>query len=127
MTVNPSELDFGNLDDLVELLKDAGIRSVDTDESKINAPGVWIRLDTIRQTQLTGLTLGLTLFLVVGDTDKRRALKGLQDLWNEVIPVLAAIGGPTGPTTRAGLILPGSTTPLPALAVPLDLLTINEE
>lgn len=121
------DLNLDDLDDLVALVKAAGVRSVELDPAKVNAPGVWVRFDGIATGTLSGLTLRTTLFLVVPEQDRKRAGKALQELFNKVVPVLRTIGGPSGDTTPAGLALPPSQTPLPALAVPMDLLTINEE
>lgn len=123
-----TDLNFADLDELAQLLVEVdGVRSANVDETKVQTPGVWIRVDGISLDTLAGLTIKTTLFLIVSERDRPRALVELQTLFNKVMPVLRNIGGPTGDTTTAGVVLPGSQTPLPALAVPLDLLTTQEE
>jgi hypothetical protein len=119
----PTDLDFTNLDDLAQMLTEAGVRSVSTDPAKVNTPGVWIKVDGIGDNLLAGVTIRTTLYLIVPDQDVRRALTALAAMYNTVYPVLRSVGGPTGPIRTTGLVLPNSQTPLPALAAPLDLLT----
>lgn len=123
-----TDLDFSNLEDLATLLTAAGVRSVTTDPAKVNTPGVYVKVEGIGDNLLAGVTIQTTLYLVVADQDIRRALDALATLYNLVYPVLHGIGGPTGPIRTTGLALPNASTPLPSLAVPLDLLTTpNEE
>lgn len=104
------------------------IRSVSTDPAEVQLPGVWIRFDGLEENILAGLTVKLTLHLIVANAGGfARVLAGLAELRNLVKPVLTTYGGPNGPTTRTAVILPSSTQPMPALAVPLDLLTTQPE
>lgn len=122
-----AELDFSNLATLAGVLTAAGIRSADTDPAKVQAPGVWIRFDGVELDNLAGVTILATLHLVAPASTFTTVQTQLADLFNQVIPALAAIGEqPAGTTRPAGVVLPGSTTPLPALAVPLELLTTKE-
>lgn len=122
------DLDFANLDQLTQLIKDAGVSSVSTDASEVRTPGVWIRLVSIPPGTLAGLTLRLTVNVVVANsTTRTRTESALADLFNQVMPVITEVGGPSGDITPIGLVLPGSQTPLPCLSIPLDLLTTNQE
>lgn len=122
-----------DITDLAAAIKAAApelIRSASVNPDEVQVPGVWIRFDGIEDTTLGGgLTLNLTLHLIVPNAGGfARVLAQLAELRNAVKPVVAGFGGPSGPTTRTGVILPAnSTTPLPALAVPLALLTEQNE
>lgn len=118
-----TDLDFTNIDDLADMLKAAGVRSVTTDPGKVNTPGVFVKVEGLGDNLLAGVTIRTTLYLVVQDKDVRRALTALADLYNLVYPVLHQLGGPNGEIRTTGLVLPNGQTPLPSLAVPLDLLT----
>lgn len=117
-------LSFADLDALAQILRNGGVGSVSVDAAEVNVPGVWIRFDGVGE-RLAGLTLNTTLYLMVGDQDPRRALDALAALYNQVAVALRPIGGPAGPATRAGVVATPGTIPLPALAVPFDLLTTN--
>lgn len=121
--MSTQDLDFGNLDELAGLLTAAGVRSASTNPAEITTPGVWIRFDGVSLDRLAGCTIKLTLHLIVGDAEPRIVMPELAALFNQVRPVLNDLGGPAGDTTRVGVVLPNSTKPLPALAVPLDLIT----
>lgn len=119
-----------DLDELVDALKGADpsgeiIRSVSIDPDELQLPGVWVRFDGLTDNLLAGVTVNLTLFLIVPNAGGiKRVLAALAGLRNTVLPVVRTYGGPNGPTTRSSVLLPGTTpTPMPALAVPLDLLT----
>lgn len=123
------DLNFDDLDALIALLKAADpghelIRSVSVDPSEVNVPGIWVAVEGIGPHTFAGVTIRTTLYLIVPDGDIRRVLTKLADMFNLVRP---ALPGPHDPATRAGVVLPSSTTPLPALAVPFNLLTTNEE
>jgi hypothetical protein len=127
--VATDDLNVADLDELVELLKatdPAGetIRSVSLDPSEVNVPGIWVSLTGVGPHTLAGVTISLTLYLIVEDAGFARTLGRLADLYNLVRP---ALPGPPGVATRSGVVLPGSTTPMPALAVPFDMLTTNPE
>lgn len=119
-TFNPADLDA-----LAAVLVAGGVTSVSVDAAEVNVPGVWIRFDGVAETQLAGLTVNTTLFLIVGDGDSRQVLTRLAALYNQVAVALRPLGGSAGPATRAGVVQAAGTIPLPALAVPFDLLTTN--
>lgn len=126
------DLNPADLDELVTALKAAGtpeqIRSVSLDSDRLQLPGVWVRFDGLRENVLAGLTVRVTLHLIVPAAGGlRRQLAALAELRNVVAPVVKSYGGPSGDTTRVGVILPAGPPALPALAVPLDLLTSQEE
>lgn len=104
------------------------IRTVSLNPDEVQLPGVWVRFDGLEENVLAGLTVKLTLHLIVANAGGfSRVLAGLADLRNLVKPVLTTFGGPSGPTARTSVLLPGNTAPMPALAVPLDLLTTQPE
>lgn len=123
-------LSFADLPELEQLLAaPAGVRSASTDPEKVNAPGVWIRVDGVGFDRLgPQQTTHLTLHLVVGDkSTHQRALNALASLYAAVAPVLDTLGGPAERDySLVGLVLPGSSAKLPCLAVPFDLLTTTE-
>lgn len=116
-----------DLDDVAASLKAIeGVNSADTDPSKVQTPGVWIRFDGLGAGTLAGLAVKVTLHAVVASTgDRRRDLGAVATLHNLIKPVVESLGGPSGVITPTGLILPGSATPLPCLQVPVDLMTTN--
>lgn len=125
---NPADVD----ELLALLVEQTSLRSASTDPSKLGAlPGCWARIDALRYENLAGLTVALTLHLIVGEQEVGRALAALAPLLNELVPVLNRSdlelgGGPTGDVRVVRVPLPGSTTGLPALAVPFDLNTTQE-
>lgn len=121
-----TDLNPADLAQLVTELVATGVRSVSFDPAEVNTPGVWLRLDGVSFSQLAGLGVKLTAFPVVGDTDPTRAVTELAGLLNQIAPVVLKYGGPTSDVLTTGLLLPGSQKALPALAVPLQLLTTQE-
>lgn len=126
------DLNPADLAELVTALKAAGtpeqIRSVSLDPDKVQLPGIWVRFDGVRENSLAGLTVRTTVFLIVPAAGGiSRQLAALAELRNVVAPVIKSYGGPNGDTTRTGVILPSGPAALPSLAVPLDLLTSQEE
>lgn len=110
------------LDGLVQLVRDAGVKC-DMDASKLNLPGAWLALDTVRTANVKGdLQLGCLLFLVSHDTDQRRAIGVLGDLFRKVSTVLT----PDGPVQTQGVVMPDNPTPMPGLRVPVNLYTGSE-
>ena len=123
---NPADLD--ELVDALGALDPVVVRSVSLNPDEVNLPGIWIRFDGLNDNVLAGLTVRLTLHLIVGNGGGfARVLAALADMRNLVKPVVAGYGGPTGPTARTSVILSAGTQPMPALAIPLDLLTSQEE
>jgi hypothetical protein len=123
-----------DLDELTAAIKGADptgelIRSASLNPDEVQVPGVWVRFDGLAYDVLAGLTVKLTLHLIVPNAGGfARVLGKLAELHNLVKPVVAGYGGPSGNTTRTGVLLPGnSSNPMPALAIPLDLLTDQEE
>lgn len=107
------------LEELVDVLGSVGVQAV-LDPAELNPPGAWIALDTVDRFTVGGrLELGCRVFLIAPDTDPRRAFAVLADLFNRTGQVLT----PDGQTVSQGVVLPGDPTPLPALAVPVNLYT----
>lgn len=113
-------LDLTVPEQLAQLLRGAGVRAA-ADPADVNTPGVWVTLD-----QALPLTVGddwdhqLVLYLVVPEAPYSMALKGLQELYQDV----AAAGvTPDGPVQPWALVLPGSPAQLPALRVPVTYTT----
>lgn len=120
-----SALDFGNLDELATLLKSGGVRSVSADPARVNTPGVWINPKTVRLDLLDGCVIPLDLVCVVASSEYRTSSKALADLFNQVVDALHAggLGGPEVDAVIGSVLLPGSTSPLPCISIPLDLHT----
>lgn len=118
------EFTFAPVDALVTALVAAGVRST-VDPSDLNTPGAWVTVEGIQAANLAGThRLLCAVYLVAGDQDYRRAMTALADLYNLAIPGVLL---PDGPVVPQGVILPGDTTPLPALRVPVHLFTTTEE
>lgn len=117
-----SDLTTAPLTGLLELLKGAEVFS-SMDPAKVNLPGGWLALDEVRVHNLRGqLQLRCSLFLISGDKDALRAIGVLTDLYNKARTVLT----PDGPVVTQGVVMPESPTPLPALRVPINLITETE-
>jgi hypothetical protein len=122
-----------DIDELLAAVKAADptgelIRTVSLNPDEVQLPGVWVRFDGLDDNLLAGLTVKLTLHLIVPNAGGfSRVLGKLAELRNIVKPVIAVYGGPNGPTSRTSVILSTNTQPMPALAIPLDLLTTQEE
>lgn len=113
-------LSFEPVQQLVQLLRGAGVRA-DTDPAKLNLPGAWVTVEDIRPLTLGGqLQLAAVVYLIVGDTDYSRAYTQLAALYNKVVPGQLT---PDGPVIAQGVVMPGNPTPLPALRVPVNLIT----
>lgn len=121
----PDDFNPADLEAVLDILRTAPDPiPADLDPAKVRAPGVWLRLDGFTPDSLHGLTINTTLHPVVGEADRTRATTAVADLFNRVKAKLRAAGLEVyGQVTPARLILPGSSTPLPALAVPLDIPT----
>jgi hypothetical protein len=127
--MSTTDLDFADLDELAEMLVANGVRSASPDPAKVIVPGVWLNPRTISLDNLAGCTIRVDLVLVVADQGYRQSMPALAALFNEVKNALeaAGLGGPDDDTRVISVVLPGSTQALPALSVPLDLLTTHEE
>lgn len=112
-----AELTFDPVFDLVDALQAADVRAAE-DPADLNLPGAWVTVDQITPANMAGaLRLECLVFLIVDDTDYKRALGRLAVLYNKVRTVLL----PDGPVRPQAVLLPGDTTPLPALRVPVHL------
>lgn len=118
--MSTTDLDLDQLDQLAELLKGAGIRSVDVDPGAVNLPGCWIELVHVAADVLAGFTIRVNLVFLARDNDPRRAAGALQTMFNAAAPVIADLGGQAGNALFGTWVMPGSTTPLPGISVPLD-------
>lgn len=122
-----------DLDELAAALKatdPAGdvLRSVSLNPDEVQLPGIWIRFDGLGAGTLGGLVVRTTLHLIVPNAGGvGRVLAALAQLRNLVQPAVAGYGGPSGDVTRTSVLLAANTSPMPALAVPLDLLTSQPE
>lgn len=119
--------------ELGQLLKAAGpadadkLRSITVDASKLLTPGVWLRIDAIRWEVLAGgHTVATTVHIVVPDSEPERAHTRLSKLFKSLRSTLEQVGYTGGDVAFTGLLVPGSSTPLPALAIPVEL-HITEE
>lgn len=116
------DLNWADLDDLVEQLRAAGVASVDMDPAKVNTPGVVVEVAGLA-TRFGGLTIRCRLVLVVGNQAVRKSADNLAALFNVVRPVAQKVGADLANVTTALYVKPGSSTGLPALIIPLDLHT----
>ena len=118
-----------NPDDLTEVLtvlRAAGI-AADTDPHLVRAPGVWLRFDGLDLEHLHGLRVNTTLHVLTPETDDARVRAALAAAFNAVKATLRAAGFELeGPIGVVGVVLPGSSTAMPALACPLPLDTCQE-
>lgn len=109
-------IDFGRVDAVCKLLRDAGVRSADMDAAKVARPGIWVKVASVTQRdRLGGYSFALILYGVVADKDPRRAAADLQTLLNIVTRVADA----DGPITFQDLAMPDGAV-LPSFAFPLD-------
>lgn len=112
------QLSFGPLHDLCAVLEGAGVRA-SADPATVTPPGAWVTVENINQLTVDGqLQLECVVYLIVGDTDHRRAYDKLAELYNLAATVLV----PDGPVVPQGVILADTPTPLPALRVPVNLI-----
>lgn len=113
--------DPADLDELVELLKIAGVRSAGVALADLNPPAVWVQLADFGEDLLSGdATYRVDLVLVVPDAAPRRALAELHKLYDYVRPVIGEVGGPAG-RVRSATVLPLEGGPLPALVAPITM------
>jgi len=128
--MDSNAVNVADIDDLLALLtaEGTGIRSADIDPANVTAlPGIWCRFDGASFENLAGATLNLTLHLIVpAAADRHTALVALTERFNQLAPTLRALGGPEG-FRMVAVPLPSAPAPLPAFAIPLDLLTTQPE
>lgn len=113
-------VDFSHLEDLADKLEAAGIRQASTVPEELNLPGVWIQVDPVTGIELDHLaayTINLVLHVITPELDHRRAMKALTVDLARVTSVI----DPTGPIRPETVALPQHTQPMPALAVPAEL------
>lgn len=113
-----TSLTFGPVEALVAALRAAGVRA-DMDPSNLNLPAAWVTVEGIQAANLrTDVAIYVAVYLIAPDQDYGRALEALADLFNLAVP---GVFSPDGQTVPQGVILPDSSTPLPALRVPVRL------
>lgn len=121
-------LDFGDIDELVDLIKDGTtIKSIEREPDKIRASvsSVWVQCVGFEQTQLSGnLTLKVNVWAIVPRKGLVKDQAALADVVNQLLPVLNDVGGPTGPSYPS--LFPAANadqSALPAFVIPVDLIT----
>jgi hypothetical protein len=119
------DLVWADVDAVIALLKAAGVTSVDIDPAKVNPPGVVVEVLGLA-TRVSGLTVRTRLVLIVGNQAMRKAAQNLAELFNLVKPVGHQLGADLRNVTTATYVKPGSSSPLPALLIPLDINTRQE-
>lgn len=121
----PTDLNPDDLDDLVQILKDAEIRDVGFDPKQLNKPGVWVNVTGFALELLGGLTVKTQLICLAGTNDPRQALISVAPVFNKVVTALNPIGGPTGDPTTGVWILDGAAR-VSGISIPFDLHTTQE-
>lgn len=112
-------LDFANLDQLVAVLRGAGM-SASVNPEDVNLPGAWVTVEGIRTLTVDHqLQLACVVYLVAADADYARAYAQLAELYNQAIPAALT---PDDVVVPQGVVLPGNSTPMPALRVPVNLI-----
>lgn len=112
-------LDFTPVTQLVELLTGAGL-SASTNPEDINPPGAWVTVEGIRALTIDGaLQLECVIYLVAGEQDYARAYGTLAELYNTAS---GAGVEPDGLVVPQGVVMPGTSVPMPALRVPINLI-----
>lgn len=122
---------WADVDQLVDELRELGdLRgpseplSVDVDASKVRAPGVWVMVRGFRPTRLQGMTYKLTLHLLAPDTEHRRALDLLAQLYTHVADYVDQLGGHENDARVVVVQMPDGTR-LPSLALDVELDTTD--
>jgi hypothetical protein len=109
------------LDLLVTALRDAGLNA-DLDAQNLTPPAVWVQLESIAHSILSGgMVLRCRLYAIVGDGPTGTVLDNLDALYETVLDVVTP--NTDTDTTVAGVVLPDTSTPLPALQLTVDLPT----
>lgn len=104
-------------DELLEQLNVAEVPTT-TVPGEVRTPGGWLTIDSMEPVNVAGTwRVECSLYLVCAATDELRALELLGDLLDKVCEVRR----PAGPVRAARVVLPSSSTPLPALRVPIKL------
>lgn len=110
-------VDLDDADEVVALIKSAGIRSVSTEAAELNMPAVWVQIVGFTFDRLAGYTLNTRIVLVVGDRKPARARRELAELLNKVLTKV----NPGGPVVARTYQLPENPTPFPGLSFPLNV------
>lgn len=128
MTTTSFQIDLGDVDALAAALKLGGIKSATRDRDALRVPGILIQLAGIRPATYDALEVSLQLLLVANDVDDRRTWEELADLHNKTVVVLDGLGVQYGQFVGDLITLPGApSNQLPALSVPVQMLTTHEE
>lgn len=107
--------------DLVDTLKAAGIRA-SMDPAHLSLPGVWVQVTSLSVATYGATSVTMTLALLVGDKDARRAQTSLIELFNQVAAVIPVRSG------DARTFLMPDNSRVPGLAVPFtDTAPIESE
>lgn len=104
-------VDLSPLDDVVDTLRAAGVRSVSRDSSKVNAPGVWVQLTGVTIDTLDGYALQCRLVLIAPAADPVRSTTALVDLLN----IAAGAVPPHSAVQLASVYLPETPAPHPGM------------
>jgi hypothetical protein len=106
---------------LVDALRAGGVPA-DLDPQNITPPAVWVQLESIAHTLLSGGTvLRCRLYLIVGDAPAATVLDTIDALLGSVLDVVTP--NTDTDTTTEVVALPDNPTPLPALRLTVDLPT----
>lgn len=128
------DLNLADLDELVDLIAgttrdevgevvEPGDIEASLDPGDLNLPGVWVALDGWTKSRLRGAELDCRLFLIAPDINPRDAASELAALFNKVKARIS----PVGRVTTELVAIPGTDgRPLPALAVPVRITTVQE-
>lgn len=107
------------LDALVDALRAGGI-AADLDAQNLTPPAVWVQLESIAHSLLSGgMVLRCRLYAIVGDGPTGTVLDNLDALLGAVLEVVTP--NADRDTDVAGVILPDTPNPLPALQLTVDL------
>lgn len=113
-----AELTWQPVLDLVNALRAAGVRA-DLDPASLNLPAAWVTVEGLQAANLRrDIACDVAVYLIAPDQDYTRALEDLAAMFNLVVPGVLI---PDGRVAPQGVILPDSTTALPALRVPVRL------
>lgn len=89
-----------------------------TDPAEVNTPGAWVALDRLEPLTLSGgFRVVCSVYLIAPDTNVMRATEQLAPMLRQLLTVIT----PDGAITTQGVVLPDSSTPLPAFRVPVNL------
>lgn len=102
---------------VVAALKAGDVRAA-ADPADVNTPGVWVTFTRLVDPVLSGGGLvRVQLVLCADDGDHVRAVEQLDDLYDQVLAVI----DPMSDVTATTVVLPGDSTPRPALTFTHDV------